>query len=84
MRAWISSGLRATVAVRDTILWCISPDQRNITRRSATGLHVGGIVVPASRRNWNALGEEFCQRLHNDLQAAGVRCWFAPGAEANA
>jgi hypothetical protein len=21
---------------------------------------------------------EFCQRLHNDLQAAGVRCWFAP------
>jgi hypothetical protein len=21
---------------------------------------------------------EFCERLHNDLQAAGVRCWFAP------
>jgi hypothetical protein len=21
---------------------------------------------------------EFCQRLHNDLQAADVRCWFAP------
>jgi hypothetical protein len=21
---------------------------------------------------------EFCRRLHNDLQAAGVRCWFAP------
>ena len=22
--------------------------------------------------------QAFCQRLHNDLQAAGVRCWFAP------
>jgi hypothetical protein len=22
--------------------------------------------------------QEFCERLHNDLQAAGVRCWFAP------
>jgi uncharacterized protein YjbI with pentapeptide repeats len=21
---------------------------------------------------------EFCKQLHNDLQAAGVRCWFAP------
>jgi hypothetical protein len=28
--------------------------------------------------SYSSEDEEFCQRLHNDLQAAGVRCWFAP------
>ena len=28
--------------------------------------------------SYSSKDEEFCRRLHNDLQAAGVRCWFAP------
>jgi hypothetical protein len=28
--------------------------------------------------SYSSKDDEFCQRLHNDLQAAGVRCWFAP------
>jgi len=28
--------------------------------------------------SYSHLDEEFAKRLHNDLQAKGVRCWFAP------
>jgi uncharacterized protein YjbI with pentapeptide repeats len=28
--------------------------------------------------SYSSKDEEFAQRLHNDLQAKGVRCWFAP------
>jgi uncharacterized protein YjbI with pentapeptide repeats len=28
--------------------------------------------------SYSSKNHDFCQRLHNDLQAAGVRCWFAP------
>ena len=28
--------------------------------------------------SYSSKDAEFCRRLHNDLQAAGVRCWFAP------
>lgn len=36
--------------------------------------------VFAAERVFRAQTEtkSFCDRLHNDLQAAGVRCWFAP------
>ena len=28
--------------------------------------------------SYSSKDEEFARRVHNDLQAAGVRCWFAP------
>ena len=28
--------------------------------------------------SYSSTNEEFAKRLHNDLQAEGVRCWFAP------
>ncbi len=28
--------------------------------------------------SYSSKDEEFAQRVHNDLQAVGVRCWFAP------
>lgn len=28
--------------------------------------------------SYSSIDEEFAKRVHNDLQAAGVRCWFAP------
>ncbi len=28
--------------------------------------------------SYNTKDDEFAKRVHNDLQAAGVRCWFAP------
>ena len=28
--------------------------------------------------SYSSMDEEFARRVHNDLQAAGVRCWFAP------
>lgn len=28
--------------------------------------------------SYSSSDQEFSERLHNDLQAAGVRCWFAP------
>ncbi|NTW82584.1 MAG: toll/interleukin-1 receptor domain-containing protein [Chlorobiaceae bacterium] len=28
--------------------------------------------------SYSHMDDEFARRLHNDLQAAGVRCWFAP------
>ena len=28
--------------------------------------------------SYSSADQEFCERLHNDLQASGVRCWFAP------
>jgi len=30
--------------------------------------------------SYSSKDQDFCERLRNDLQAAGVRCWFAPDA----
>jgi len=43
---------------------------RSLTRN---GIEYYSCFISYSHRN-----EEFAQRLHNDLQASGVRCWFAP------
>jgi hypothetical protein len=38
-----------------------------------TGIEFYSLFISYSTRD-----QEFAERLHNDLQAKGVRCWFAP------
>jgi len=54
---------------------CGVPDQMIEYARSLTGTPIQyySCFISYSHKD-----DELAQRIHNDLQAAGVRCWFAP------
>ncbi len=54
---------------------CGVPDQMIEYAKSLTGSPIQYYSCFISYSNKD---EEFAKRVHNDLQAAGVRCWFAP------
>ena len=54
---------------------CGVPDQMIEYARSFTG---SPIEYYSCFISYSSEDEEFAKRVHNDLQAAGVRCWFAP------
>lgn len=54
---------------------CGVPDQMIEYARSLTG---SPIEYYSCFISYSSKDEEFARRVHNDLQAAGVRCWFAP------
>jgi hypothetical protein len=54
---------------------CGVPDQMIEYARSLTSTP---IQYYSSFISYSHKDEELAQRIHNDLQAAGVRCWFAP------
>ena len=54
---------------------CGVPDQMIEYAKSLTG---SPIEYYSCFISYSHKDEEFAKRIHNDLQAAGVRCWFAP------
>lgn len=54
---------------------CGVPDQMIEYARSLTA---SPIQYYSCFISYSSKDEEFASRVHNDLQAAGVRCWFAP------
>jgi hypothetical protein len=56
---------------------CGVPDQVIAYVRSV-GQSITPIELYSCFISYSTKDRDFCQRLHNDLQAAGVRCWFAP------
>lgn len=54
---------------------CGVPDQTIEYSRSLTA---SPIEYYSCFISYSSKDEEFAKRVHNDLQAAGVRCWFAP------
>lgn len=54
---------------------CGVPDQVIEYAKSLTG---SPIEYYSCFISYSSKDEEFARRVHNDLQAAGVRCWFAP------
>lgn len=57
----------------------LSPDQvTDITYRIHQLYLGGGIQYYSCFISYSTKDQKFVQRLHNDLQDNGVRCWFAP------
>ena len=54
---------------------CGVPDQMIEYAKSLTG---SPIEYYSCFISYSSKDEEFARRVHNDMQAAGVRCWFAP------
>ena len=70
--------LQSKGAIPDGFLrGCGLPDPVMAYVRSLSSSH-NPIQLYSCFISYSSKDQEFCERLHNDLQGDGVRCWFAP------